>query len=117
MEVAKLLDSIPKVVDFDAHFDNFTHWARHLHCGNWIQHLHSFNGVVETKPQKLPRIDAAFICRSSPWTPKSMDLEFLRLIKCFARKSRTRPIFIGHRKNSLRNGYEAAKEQRFEAIC
>ena len=117
IKVAKLLDRIPTVVDFDAHFDNYTHWGSYLHCGNWIRFLRELGGTVDAKPQKLPRIDVVFVCKSSPWTPKSMDVEFFKLIKHFARKSRTYPIFVGHKKISLRNGYKALKNQKLEATC
>jgi hypothetical protein len=107
MEAIKILSSVPHVIDFDTHFDSYDKEG-YVHCGNWVYHLRNLGGSVDSRPTAPVTKNASmvFICKSSPWTPKESDVEFFQLIKSFARKSRTKPIFIGHDKESLSADYK-----------
>jgi len=99
--------SKPVVYDFDHHHDKYD-FSQQLHCGNWIHHLNKKHGVVYVGPgAMIPKLDAVFLCKSSPWTPKSMDREFFRFVNYLEGKSKTTPIFIGHRKNRLEKDYDS----------
>ena len=109
--------SKPVVYDFDYHYDNYD-FSQQLHCGNWIHHMHKKEGVIYIGPgASIPELDAIFLCKSSPWSPKSMDGEFFRFVNYLEMKSKTEPIFIGHRKKRLEKDYHSVIERNLEIIC
>jgi len=112
MEAMKSLVSTPHVIDFDTHYDRYDENS-YVHCGNWIYHLEQIGGSVDSRPKVVTKsIDMVFLCKSSPWTPATMDLEFIKLVKHYAKKSRTHPIFIGHEKEVLQKEYKNLKRRR-----
>lgn len=105
MDLLELFEGVPDVFDYDAHHDKYDD-EPYVHCGNWIYHLDNLGGEVFSRPRLVHKVGAVFVCHSSPWTPRCMDEAFFRFIKKMSDKTEADPQFIGHRKVSLRNGYQ-----------
>lgn len=108
MDLLPLCKGFPNVIDFDSHYDSYDS-NPFIHCGNWIYHLKKLSGnynCIESQPIRVGGFGAVFICKSSPWTPESMDSNFMYLIRNICKRTRTSPLFIGHRAKNIRKEYE-----------
>jgi len=105
MDLIKQYKCPLEVYDYDTHYDSYDEDFR-VHCGNWIYHLELLGGKVNCKPSTIDKVDAIFICHSSPWTPRCMDEAFFEFIVKMTKKTKMEAQFIGHRQVSLRNEYK-----------
>ena len=99
----------PLVLDFDFHYDNYS--KKMLKCENWIYYTELRGGIVIRHPRDTPGINSVFICKSSPWTPESMDRYFYEMIKLLSINAGVEPKFIGHMGETLRKEYRHYKER------
>jgi len=97
----------PLVVDYDTHYDRYNSDLV-IDCANWVVHLERWKGEYLKCGEwdwAGQRMDAVFICRSSPWTPKEMDQYFYELVWHLCFHTKTEPHFIGHMRKSMRKTY------------
>lgn len=105
-----------RILDYDAHYDDYPYEERFLSCGNWIKYARqAYNAEIVSRNDygddfngtNAGSYDAnmVFICKSSPWTPKEMDRRFYELVRHVSRETGTSPIFIGHRAVELEREY------------
>jgi hypothetical protein len=103
IEAAEEYYSPYEVMDFDSHYDKYSDGK--LCCGNWIYHLERLGGFAIKTP-KIEWVDAVFLCRSAPWTPRSMDRRFYELVRNYCIRAETEPEFIGHMRKSFKKTYQ-----------
>lgn len=97
----------PTIVDYDSHCDRYNNNII-IDCANWVIHLETYGGIYFSQDEwdwKDKRMDAVFVCRSAPWTPKEMDDRFNELIWHLCFHAETVPKFLGHLRKSLRKAY------------
>jgi hypothetical protein len=97
----------PIVVDYDSHYDRYNS-DYIVDCANWVVHLERYGGEYFNAGEwnwHRERIDAVFLCRSSPWTPAEMDGYFYELLWHLCFHAQVKPKFIGHMKKSMRRSY------------
>lgn len=113
--IIQVINTLPKpltILDYDYHGD-INRDKERLFCGNWMSFLPSDTKVFSAAnphPTSCPKpsatilsskATAVFLCKSSSWTPTSLDYYFYKLI---TKLSRTCDVqFIGHRKDDLAN--------------
>lgn len=111
VEIFKYFDGKLTIYDYDSHYDYYNS-SEILDCANWIHHLSLQNGgEVLSRPRKIKDVAAVFLCLSSPWTPRSMDDRFFEFIHKLYKKTKVLPIFIGHKKCELTEGFEKAVDR------
>jgi len=121
------LDAHPDGAGYDPK-DGYPRESR-VTCGNWVTVVrHRHKGVTVTHlPDRVnrrtdgvwcvpfpipgesgeiltlhPEYDLVFVCKSSPWTPKVLDIDLHRLIKYLAARCPTGIRWYGHRARELR---------------
>ena len=103
----------PIVADYDHHHDAYNE-DETIDCANWICHLVRYGGKYhrQKSDEKFDqkRIDAVFMCRSAPWTPREMDKYFYELVWHLCFHANVKPMFIGHLRKSMRKTYNGQFE-------
>lgn len=130
--LAALIQDGDEIHHLDAHHDGAEYdpngdYPREgrVTCGNWVTVVRRWHkGVTVThlpdetyrRPDGVwcngvdnmgilslhPEYDLVFVCKSSPWTPKSLDIDLHRLIKYLAARCPTGIRWYGHRARELR---------------
>lgn len=97
------------IFDFDSHYDDYPDEMSFINCGNWIAYarrLYKLKVCSRKNSNSLAfrckiseaksDISVVFLCKSSPWTPDSLDNKFYELVRFISKRMKTPPIFIGH---------------------
>lgn len=121
--IATLLRNHDWVIEYDAHCDGDPVWNG-LNCGNWrtwvaqchngVYFVNSFepecgDSGVKASP---PPAHMAFICRSSPWTPREYDEGFWTFVRTLTQRAGVAPTFIGHRRKEFTREWQQRLEGR-----